>query len=508
MKFHRVVGKVDKKLAEIAEGKLSKAIIDLAVGYSNKATGTKLGGDPFIFSLLQPVQHICTLNMPTAATDGKRFYWNPKFIIKLTQIGLRIVCYHEAGHAIYMHPQRRGSRLAKLWNIAVDYIVNNMAMEDLKSRGFNATSLFKEHLGDFRTIDEFVNMIKNPYEYEAFLNLQKKSNVKLPGPNDDQDLTSEQIEELERLAKPVRFFYADPDILPNMKRPEKIYDYLYALLPKCSKCGSVGMYKRPHDHGDGKPCTCPDHKHDKGGCEECGDGIDIFDLGGTMDDHMDSEESEENMAKRLANAMDTAKKMSGHIPAGMEDELGALTAPKITWQDVVRTKMLKSKMGNSRNDWNRFRSRPMFYGMMAPKKKNFEATFGCLIDTSGSMRKEDIAYGVSQLISLDRQSEGTITPADATIYWEESVKIKKASAEELKSKIKIVGRGGTLFSDYFKDYHKKIGKCDFLIVITDGFLDTLDLSNMIDPGVPVVWLITSICDFQAPFGRVFKLQDY
>ena len=35
------------------------------------------------------------------------------------------------------------------------------------------------------------------------------------------------------------------DLEEEMKRPEKIYDLLYSLLPKCPKCGRLGMYKKP-----------------------------------------------------------------------------------------------------------------------------------------------------------------------------------------------------------------------------------------------------------------------
>ena len=225
-----------------------------------------------------------------------------------------------------------------------------------------------------------------------------------------------------------------------------------------------------------------------------------------MDDHMDSEESEEKLAKRISDAMEAARKMAGHIPAALEDELGRLTAPKIRWTDVIRTRILKSRAGNSRNDWTRFKSRPMFSGLLVPKRKTYVANFGCLLDTSGSMSKDDMAYGVSQLQSLDERNEGWLCCADATIYWSGAVRIKKCNAEEL-SKIKPQGRGGTMFSDWFTDYEKNIGKCDFLVMITDGFLLDTDVADMRDPGIPVYWIITSGSAFNAPFGRVFDLHS-
>jgi len=560
MKFSKIIGKIDPKLVSQAEEKLSKVFLELAVRYDNEHVSTGMGGDPLIFSLMYPVEHVCTLNIPTAATDGKRYYWNPRFILKHSHRGLRIICAHEAWHAIYMHPSRRGSRNPKLWNIAVDYIVNGTVMEDFKARKKDAAAEFTKHLGRYMPFDTFCQFVKNPHaKIPGFEDINpgiedpngNNSSCNLPAPQEDRELTMQERKELEKREKGVRFYYADPNLDEDMKRPEKIYDILYNLLPKCKKCGRLGVYHKPgqkkgqkgqqgqqgqqgqpqqgqgqqpaqnqHEHGDGQPCDCPDHQgqsqqgqgqgqqsqgQNQGPCDECGGGVDIFGLGGTVDDHMDSEESEEKLAKRISEAMEAAKKMAGYVPAALEDELGKLTAPKITWQDIIRTRLLKARAGNGRNDWTRFKTRPMFSGLMVPKRKNYYAHFGCLLDTSGSMSKDDMAFGLSQLQSLDERSEGTIVPADATIYWEEATKIKKAVAEEI-TKVKIVGRGGTKYAEFFSDYEKHLGHCDFLIVITDGFLLDTDIAEMKHPGVDVIWLITSGSLFNPPFGRAFDLR--
>lgn len=560
MHFSKIIGKIDPNLVSKAEDKLSAIFLELGTRYDNEHIGTGMGGDPLIFGLMYPVEHVCTMNIPTAATDGIRYYWNPKFVLRLSKIGLRIICSHEAWHAIYMHPQRRGSRLPKLWNIAIDFIVNGTALDDLKARKMDAGAVFAKELGRYMTLPQYAEMLKNPFAkipgFEDLNPVDANSNapqVELPAPGEDRELTAKEQKEIERREKVIKFYYADPDLGEDMKRPEAIYDYLYSLLPKCPKCGSVGKYKLPkknkgknksqepgdngsekkedeksqgkdhgdkkeeHDHGDGQPCDCPDHQQSQnqnqgscspgeGGCDECGDGIDVFELGGTVDDHMDTEETEEKLAKKISDAMEAAKRMAGHIPASLEDELGKLTAPKITWQDIIRTRLIKARAGNGRNDWTRFKTRPMFTGILVPKRKNYYAHFGCLLDTSGSMGAEDMAFGLSQLISLDERSEGTIVPADATIYWDKATKIKKASVEEL-SKVKVVGRGGTMYAAFFDDYEKEIGKCDFLIIITDGYLLDTDIANMKNPGIDVIWLVTAKSSFNPPFGRAFDLRD-
>jgi predicted metal-dependent peptidase len=164
MKFSKIVGTIDPKLVRQAEEKLSAVFIELGTSYSNNHIGTTLGGDPLLFSLIFPVEHVCTSNMPTAATDGKRFYWNPKFVVKMSKIGLRIICSHESFHALYLHCQRRGSRIPKLWNIAVDYIVNNMAMEDLNTRRQNPEECFTKNLGRYMSLPNYMEMLKDPFK--------------------------------------------------------------------------------------------------------------------------------------------------------------------------------------------------------------------------------------------------------------------------------------------------------------------------------------------------------
>lgn len=63
---------------------------------------------------------------PTAATDGKKFYYNPAFIVNLDEKENVFLVGHELGHCIYEHMIRRGDRDPMLYNIAGDYIINNM----------------------------------------------------------------------------------------------------------------------------------------------------------------------------------------------------------------------------------------------------------------------------------------------------------------------------------------------------------------------------------------------
>jgi predicted metal-dependent peptidase len=82
---------------------------------------------------LVPADEWCS----TAATDGRNFYFNSKFIKMLEPRELEFLFGHEVLHVVYDHFGRRGSRDPQLWNVANDYCVN----ADLK----------KHHVGQFIT---------------------------------------------------------------------------------------------------------------------------------------------------------------------------------------------------------------------------------------------------------------------------------------------------------------------------------------------------------------------
>jgi predicted metal-dependent peptidase len=60
----------------------------------------------------------------TAATDGRNFYYNSKFIKMLRPKEVEFLFGHEVLHCVYDHFGRRGDRDPQLFNVACDYCVN------------------------------------------------------------------------------------------------------------------------------------------------------------------------------------------------------------------------------------------------------------------------------------------------------------------------------------------------------------------------------------------------
>lgn len=93
---------------------------------------------------------------PTAATDGRRFYYNSEFVNKMPLKQVEFLVGHEVLHAVYDHMGRRGSRDPKIWNIADDFCVNwdlveqrvgekiPVALYDSKYKGMAAEEVYDD----------------------------------------------------------------------------------------------------------------------------------------------------------------------------------------------------------------------------------------------------------------------------------------------------------------------------------------------------------------------------
>jgi len=112
-KFDKLIGPTDPKIDERARDLLITARVGLLINHSffgNLATRLKMiNADEW-----------CS----TAATDGRNFYYNSRFICLLKPKEVEFLVGHEVLHVVYDHMGRRDNRDPQIWNIANDYAVN------------------------------------------------------------------------------------------------------------------------------------------------------------------------------------------------------------------------------------------------------------------------------------------------------------------------------------------------------------------------------------------------
>lgn len=96
----------------------------------DKAKAQLLSKSPFFATLMMGTQLVEDKEIPTAATDGAKIFYNPEFIDGLSVNVVQFVLAHELGHMMYDHVGRRGARNPKVWNWAGDFVINGLLKED------------------------------------------------------------------------------------------------------------------------------------------------------------------------------------------------------------------------------------------------------------------------------------------------------------------------------------------------------------------------------------------
>ena len=85
---------------------------------------------PFFGSTITNVEYQELLDIDTAATDGRKIYYNPEFLSRLTTEEQIFILAHEVCHIAFNHIPRRKDKDKILWNIATDAVINQLLKKD------------------------------------------------------------------------------------------------------------------------------------------------------------------------------------------------------------------------------------------------------------------------------------------------------------------------------------------------------------------------------------------
>ena len=157
----------------------------------------------FFGSLMLFAQIETTKKLPTAATDGRKIFFNEEFLNSLSSKEQNALMLHEVLHMALLHVTRRQNRDPLIWNIAADIVVN-----DLIERN-TSFPLPQGAITDTRFQDKSVE-----YIYEALLKSEKKyklviNDILQPGNSEQNEgdtnlsepLSQEETDEIESFWK-------------------------------------------------------------------------------------------------------------------------------------------------------------------------------------------------------------------------------------------------------------------------------------------------------------------
>ena len=389
-----------------------------------------------------------TLDIPTAATDGRRIFINPEYLMSLKPMEGVFVYAHEMYHVVSRHPQRMKHYLAE------------------------------GKLG------------KHPYE-------QQEGNIMA-----DYVINADLVETGVGMINASWLWAGDVS-------GQELWEDVYARKYKAKPPGQGGSGQGPGrgttwaDSGKSNRGARTDTRADAQGGS--------FDtvLPPTIDDDTGKEDvpTETEFKEAVARAAEAAKTV-GKLPAGMKRLIEEVLEPQVDWREHIRM-LMTGKLGAKAETWAKPNRRYAAFGALTrtpfpimPGRRGYGAdTVAVAVDTSGSIGKHELdafMAEVSGVLADVKPRRIIVIGCDASVSQVDEL----ADAEDLQAlRVKgIKGGGGTRFEPPFEYLAKENIKPESLIYLTD----MLGSFPNDPPAYPVIWAATT--DQKAPFGDVVRIK--
>lgn len=150
-----------------------------------KARVTMLLKHPFFGSIATRLRLVEDKEIRTAATNGRDLIFNPDFTASLSDAQLVFLVGHEVGHCIFDHLTRRGDRDPQLWNMAGDYVINDMLIRNaIGDRITQVPILWDNKYNEKWTADE---VYKDLFDNAVKIQITLDDHIDMDGEGDSQE---------------------------------------------------------------------------------------------------------------------------------------------------------------------------------------------------------------------------------------------------------------------------------------------------------------------------------
>lgn len=397
----------------------------------------------FCYYYYSEMKECPSLDLPTAATDGRRVYYNPEYLQTLKPPERVFVLAHEVFHAISKHPSRmkhygsegklRGLPWSdELFNVAADLVIN--------------AELVKTNVG-----------MCNP----AWL----------------YDLSKGKAGEL----------------------PEDVYERLFKQCKGGGGQGKPGA-GAPGTYGQSQP-----NKGGKQDAQAQANGGRFDSVLEPQTDPVSGKEdlpSEQEFKEAIAKAAAAAKAM-GNMPASFQRIVDEILDPQVDWKDHIRM-LVTGKVGARHETWDRPNRRRLVLNpiVIMPGRRGYGARdVAVAVDTSGSIGERELSVffaEVGGILQDVRPKRVILIHCDAAIN-----RVDEASSLDELAHIRAkgaVGGGGTSFIPPFEWLDENQIRPEAMIYLTD--LHGPAPSD--PPPYPVIWCCTT--EQPAPWGEIVRLK--
>ncbi len=396
----------------------------------------------------------------TTGTDARNFYYNPAYAEELRPEEAQFVLAHEALHCALSHFARRGHRVKHRWDIACDYAINGILVDEGLIPPPGALIL-EEYKG--MTAEEIYPMIEDNDHSETL----------------DQHLYDKQDDPAEGGQDRQR------NPLDEQDNPS-------------GNPGGEGQRQSPQQQGQGEETPPPDQPPQR---EEDGDGgrrqqpdperegaqgsEERPDSGLAPPPEPLSETEKEALSvqwqQRLAGAAQLAQQ-AGKLGEGMARMIDFFLQPTLPWRALL-ARFMNSL---SRDDYSYTRpSGRRGDPAIFPSLRNPQMDLVVAVDVSGSIHQDELNEFIGEIDALKAQVRARVTllTVDAEITGDSPWRFE--AWEHCQLPERIIGGGGTDFRPVFDWVTRHDMNPDLLIYFTDADGPFPDHP----PAWPVVWLV-------------------
>jgi len=379
----------------------------------------------------------------TTGTDAKTFYYNRTYINELSLEQTQFVLAHEAMHCALSHFSRRQHRLKHRWDLACDFAVNPILVDDGLSPPPDALYM-KDFAG--MTAEEIYHQIDDLEDQEPM----------------DQHL------------------YDDDDKDKQEQQQET----------------DGGKGDEKSDQQKDEPKDDPSQKEGQSGNAPEAE-IDENAGGASQPPPLSDTESEAlsvQWQQRLAGAAQQAQQ-AGKLGASMARLVEHLLQPQLPWRMLLARYMTAI----ARDDFSFSRPSRREGDAILPSLRSSQVELMVAIDTSGSISEEELQEFVSEIDAIKGQMRSRITLLACDDKLDANSKWTYESWEAFELPEDIKGGGGTNFTPVFDYIEQQDQKPDLLIYFTDA----RGRFPEYEPHYDVIWLVKG--NATIPWGQRIQL---
>lgn len=408
---------------------------------------------------------------PTTATDARKFYYNPEFIDSLSMGQAQFMLAHEALHCALSHFARRQHRIKHRWDLACDFAINPLLMEDGLSAPPNM-HFMPQYLG--MTAEEIYPLIDENDDSETLDQHLYDQDNQSGGGQQGQPPRNERDAEQQQGHRPDNG-HGDRD--QNENHGEKPLDEQSneqqgkGAQPLQNEPGSSDSENSTPETQQSEGATAPDP---------------------LTPDERDTLEVQ--WQQRLAGAAQQAMQ-AGKLGGSMARLIDHLLQPQLPWRMLLARYMTAM----ARDDFSYMRPSRREGDAILPSLKSSQIDIAVAVDTSGSIKATEIEEFLSEIAALKGQARARVTvlPCDSQLAPGAPWVIEPW--EDFDTPGQLSGGGGTDFRPVFEWIGNNGLRPELLVYFTDAEGQFPEQ----EPNYPVIWLVKG--KEKPPWGQRIQL---